>query len=119
MKYPERNRHCPARGNCFDYFDRACDTCDFGKAFHKLHGRIATMKRRIAKMQENKWIDAACPPAVSDEYIVQIAGAQKATCLYYDADEGVWFDDREGEIVYRVTKWMALPLTGEEENESA
>ena len=50
MKYPERNRHCPARGNCFDYFDRACDTCDFGKAFHKLHGRIATMKRRIAKM---------------------------------------------------------------------
>ena len=49
------------------------------------------------------------PPAVSDEYIVQIAGAIKATCLYYDADEGVWFDDREGEIVYRVTKWMPLP----------
>ncbi len=53
------------------------------------------------------------PPAVSDEYIVQIAGARKATCLYYDADEGVWFDDREGEIVYRVTKWMPLP-DGEE-----
>ena len=60
------------------------------------------------------------PPAVSDEYIAQIAGAQKATCLYYDADEGVWFDESgSGEHIFRVTKWMPLPPTGEEENESA
>lgn len=49
------------------------------------------------------------PPAVSDEYIVMIAGADKSTCLYYDADEEVWFDEREEETTYRVTKWMPLP----------
>ena len=47
---------------------------------------------------------------MSDEYIVQIAGARKATCLYYDADEGVWFDESgSGEYIFRVTKWMPLP----------
>lgn len=75
-------------------------------------------KTEERQMQNEKWIDAACPPAVSDEYIVQIAGAQKATCLYFDADEGVWFDDREGEIVYRVTKWMPLPPAEEVEGDA-
>ncbi len=55
------------------------------------------------------------PPAVSDEYIVVIAGADKSTCLYYDADEGVWFDEREEENTYRVTKWMPLPSVTPEE----
>lgn len=50
------------------------------------------------------------PPAVSDEYIVMIAGAKKSTCLYYDADEGVWFDESgSGEHIFCVTKWMPLP----------
>ena len=49
------------------------------------------------------------PPAVSDEYIVMIEGAEKSTCLYYDAEEGVWFDEREEENTYRVVKWMPLP----------
>ena len=49
------------------------------------------------------------PPAVSDEYIVMIQGAKKSTCLCYDAEEGVWFDEREEETTYRVTKWMPLP----------
>ena len=50
------------------------------------------------------------PPAVSDEYIVMIAGAKKSTCLYYDTDEGVWFDESgSGEHIFCVTKWMPLP----------
>lgn len=59
------------------------------------------------------------PPAVSDEYIVMIEGAEKSTCLYYDANGGVWFcEGDEEEITYHVTKWMPLPPTGEEsENE--
>lgn len=59
------------------------------------------------------------PPAVSDEYIVQIAGAQKATCLYYDADEGVWFDESgSGEHIFCVTKWMPLPPAEEVEGDA-
>ena len=71
-------------------------------------------------MQENKWIDAkACPPTVSDEYIVVIAGAKKSTCLYYDADEGVWFDESgSGEHVFCVTKWMPLPPAEEVEGDA-
>ena len=53
MKYPERNRHCPARHNCFDYNDRACDACDFGKTFHKLHCKIARLEKKL-KIQEEK-----------------------------------------------------------------
>lgn len=50
------------------------------------------------------------PPAVSDEYIVMIAGADNSTCLYYDAEEKMWFEEREGYTnVYKVTKWMPLP----------
>ena len=56
------------------------------------------------------------PPAVSDEYIVMIAGAKKSTCLYYDRDEGVWFDESgSGEHVFCVTKWMPLPPAEEVE----
>ena len=44
MKYPERNKHCPERAHCFDYHDRACDSCAFGRELHKLHLRIARLK---------------------------------------------------------------------------
>ncbi len=61
----------------------------------QVYGQWISMKERM--------------PAVSDEYIVMIEGADKSTCLYYDTDEGVWFDEREEETTYRVTKWMPLP----------
>ena len=53
MKYPKRNIHCPVRKDCFDYHDRACDSCDFGKEFHRLHKRIANLKQKV-KEQEVK-----------------------------------------------------------------
>ena len=57
-------------------------------------------------------------PAVSDEYIVMIAGASKPTSLYYDADEGVWYSEsEEGEVTYCVTKWMPLPEPPDRETE--
>lgn len=54
MKYPKRNRHCPARKTCFDYHDRACDTCEWGKALHKLHRKIARLEQKLKDQEEKK-----------------------------------------------------------------
>lgn len=51
-------------------------------------------------------------PLVSDEYIVQIAGAKKPTVLCYDAEDKVFFEERidlEGDATYKVTHWAELP----------
>lgn len=49
-------------------------------------------------------------PADSGEYIVMIDGAARATCLFYDASEKVFYEENEnGGITYRVSKWMPLP----------
>ena len=54
MKYPNRNKHCPVRKTCFDYFERACDTCDFGKEYHSLHRRIARLEKKLKDQEEIK-----------------------------------------------------------------
>ncbi|MBQ9779045.1 MAG: hypothetical protein IJW22_09015, partial [Clostridia bacterium] len=57
------------------------------------------------------------PPAVSDEYIVVIEGAERSTCLYYDTNGGVWFCEGDEENTYRVAKWMPLPPAEEVEGD--
>ena len=54
MKYPERNKHCPERAHCFDYHDRACDSCTFGREFHKLHCKIARLEQKLKDQEEKK-----------------------------------------------------------------
>lgn len=54
MNYPKRNRHCPARKTCFDYFGRACDTCEWGMEFHRLHRRIALLKQKLKDQEEKQ-----------------------------------------------------------------
>lgn len=58
-----------------------------------------------------EWIDAEWElPAVSDEYIVRIAYADKPTVLHYDADEQVFFCEVEDEtVLYKVTHWAEMP----------
>ena len=54
MKYPERNKHCPERAHCFDYHDRACDGCTFGRELHKLHCKIARLEQKLKDQEERK-----------------------------------------------------------------
>ena len=51
-------------------------------------------------------------PLVSDEYIVMICGAASPTCLLFDCEEGVFFEERidlDEDVTYRVTHWAELP----------
>lgn len=60
-----------------------------------------------------EWYDAEWElPAVSDEYLVMIAGAAKPTVLCYDAEEQVFFEERidlDEDVTYKVTRWAELP----------
>lgn len=51
MIYPKRNKHCPVRATCYDYHDRACDTCEWGQEFHRLHKRIALLKQKLKDLE--------------------------------------------------------------------
>lgn len=52
-------------------------------------------------------------PLVSDEYMVMIFGAESPTCLHFDSEDGVFFEERidlgEEITTYRVTHWAKLP----------
>lgn len=58
-----------------------------------------------------EWYDTEWElPAVSDEYLVMIAYADKPTVLHYDADEQVFFCEVEDEtVLYKVTHWAEMP----------
>ncbi len=80
------------------------DINDFNVELHKI---IDKMPAAAAI----EWCDIKYElPLVSDEYIVMIEGADKPTVLNYDADECVWYEEKDGEeIFYRVTHWAELP----------
>ena len=51
-------------------------------------------------------------PLVSDEYIVMIAYADEPTVLSFDAEDGVFFEERidlDEDVLYKVTHWAELP----------
>lgn len=51
-------------------------------------------------------------PLVSDEYLVMIAYTDKPTVLYFDAKDGVFFEERtdlDEDVIYKVTHWAELP----------
>ena len=60
-----------------------------------------------------EWYDAEWElPAVSDEYLVMIFGAEKPTVLCYDAEDKVFFEERidlDEDVTYRVTRWAEMP----------
>lgn len=60
-----------------------------------------------------EWYDAEWElPAVSDEYLVMIANADKPTVLCYDAEEQVFYEERidlDEDVTYKVTRWAELP----------
>lgn len=60
-----------------------------------------------------EWYDAEWElPAVSDEYLVMIANADKPTVLCYDAEDQVFYEERidlDEDVTYKVTRWAEMP----------
>lgn len=57
-------------------------------------------------------VDKVGLPLVSDEYLVMIAYADEPTVLSFDAEDGVFFEERidlEGDVTYKVTHWAEMP----------
>lgn len=87
-----------------------------GKDFVKITEFNAELQKIIRMMPSEEgieWYDAECElPAVSDEYLVMIANADKPTVLCYDAEEQVFFEERidlDEDVTYKVTRWAELP----------
>lgn len=58
-------------------------------------------------------VDKVGLPLVSDEYLVMLAYADKPTVLSFDAEDGVFFEERidlEGDVTYKVTHWAEMPM---------
>lgn len=79
---------------------------EFNAELHKIIEAIPTE-------EGIEWHDAERElPEVSDEYLVVIAGAKKPTVLCYDAEDGVFFEERidlEEDVTYKVTRWAEMP----------
>jgi hypothetical protein len=87
------------RGNCF------VDVNDFGAKLHKIVDELP----REAAIEWNA-VEKVGLPLVSDEYIVMIAYADKPTVLYFDAEDGVFFEEKDDEdVAYKVTHWAEMP----------
>lgn len=81
------------------------DINDFNARLHEiidaLHG--------VAAVEWNE-TEKVGLPLVSDEYIVMIAYAEKPTVLYFDAEDGVFFEEKDDEdVAYKVTHWAEMP----------
>jgi hypothetical protein len=87
------------RGNCF------VDVTDFSAELHKIVDELP----REAAIEWND-VEKVGLPLVSDEYIVMIAYAEKPTVLYFDAEDGVFFEEKDDEdVAYKVTHWAEMP----------
>jgi hypothetical protein len=80
---------------------------------HDLNADIHKIMDMMPSEEGIEWYDAEWElPAVSDEYLVIIAGADKPTVLCYDAEEQVFFEERidlDEDVTYKVTRWAEMP----------
>lgn len=89
------------RGNYF------VDVHDFNA---KLHEIIDELPGEAAIEWNN--VDTVGLPLDYDEYIVMIANASEPTILWFDPDDGVFFEERVDlgeDVIYKVTHWAELP----------
>lgn len=77
------------------------------------HGEFRRIVEGLPAESAVEWCDAEIElPAVSDEYLVMIAGAKEPTVLNYDAEDQVFFEERidlEDDVIYKVTHWAEMP----------
>ena len=97
--------------------DFLCGLIDKGKDFVEITAFNAELHKIIEKVPAEaaiEWndVEKVGLPLVSDEYIVMIAHAAKPTVLCFDAEDGVFFEERidlEDDVIYKVTHWAELP----------
>lgn len=94
-----------------EYF---CALIESGQDLVEITEFNAELQKIIGMMPTEEgieWYDAEWElPAVSDEYLVMIAGAGKPTVLDYDVEDQIFFHEVEGEtILYKVTHWAEMP----------
>ena len=96
-----------------EYF---CTLIESGNDFVEITEINAELQKIIGMMPTEEgieWYDAEWElPAVSDEYLVMIANADKPTVLCYDAEEQVFYEERidlDEDVTYKVTCWAELP----------
>jgi hypothetical protein len=96
-----------------DYFKALISA---GKDLVEITEFNAELQKIIGMMPSEEgieWYDAEWElPAVSDEYLVMIANADKPTVLCYDAEEQVFYEERidlDEDVTYKVTRWAEMP----------
>ena len=95
--------------------DFLCGLIDKGKDFVEITAFNAELHKIIEKVPAEaaiEWnaVEKVGLPLVSDEYIVMIAYADKPTVLYFDAEDGVFFEEKDDEdVAYKVTHWAEMP----------
>lgn len=96
-----------------DYFKALISA---GKDLVEITEFNAELQKIISMMPSEEgieWYDAEWElPAVSDEYLVMIANAEKPTVLCYDVEEQVFYEERidlDEDVTYKVTRWAEMP----------
>ena len=97
--------------------DFLCGLIDKGKDVVEITEFNAELHKIIEKVPAEaaiEWndVEKVGLPLVSDEYIVMIAHAAKPTVLCFDAEDGIFFEERidlEDDVIYKVTHWAELP----------
>lgn len=94
--------------------DKGKDVVEITEFNAELHKIIRAVPAETA-IEWNS-VDKVGLPLVSDEYLVMIAYADKPTVLSFDAEDGVFFEERidlEGDVTYKVTHWAEMPMPPE------
>lgn len=102
-----------------------CGLIEKGKDVVEITEFNAELQKIIRSVPEAiaiEWYDADIElPIVSDEYLVMIAYADKPTVLCFDAEDGVFFEERIDldedvtyKVTYKVTHWAEMPGAPEE-----
>ena len=101
-----------ARGCAGDLVGNACVKCAFKLSDYDCASTlILTLADKLEGLSE-RWVDVKCAvPAKDDEYLVIIAGAKTPTVLYFDTEQGEFYqEDCDKEPIWRVvTHWAELP----------
>ena len=97
--------------------DFLCGLIEKGKDFVEITAFNAELHKIIEAIPAEtaiEWnnVKTVGLPLVSDEYIVMICGAKEPTVLSFDAEDGIFFEERidlEDDVIYKVTHWAEMP----------